>query len=66
MCSSESEADPSSQACSLSGPALRTRKRSGDSSFTFSDNHDIGGEDGDNNNYPDSDDDFVIETSIHF
>lgn len=61
MCSSESEADPSSQACSLPGPALRTRKRSGDSSFTFSDNHDIGGEDGDNNNYPDSDDDFVIE-----
>jgi len=61
MCSSESEAeDPSSQPCGLPGPALRTRKRSGDSSFTFSENHDIG-EDMDNNNYPDSDDDFVVE-----
>jgi hypothetical protein len=61
MCSSESEADPPSQPSSLPGPALRTRKRSGDSSFNFSDGHDIGEEDEDNNNYPDSDDDFVIE-----
>jgi len=52
MCSSDSEADPSSQTASMPGPALRNRKRSGDSFLT---------EDGDNNNYPDSDDDFVIE-----
>jgi len=51
MCSSESEADPSSEPGSLPGPALRNRKRSGDSSFI---------EDRDNNNHPDSDDDFVI------
>ena len=62
MCSSESEAE-----LSLSGPALGTRKRrSGDSDFTFTNVIEGKGpiENSDeeiNTNYPDSEDDFVVE-----
>ena len=60
MCSSESEAE-----LSLAGPVLGTRKRrSGDSSFTASDvieGQDEMGRFGNSINYPDSEDDFVVE-----